>query len=59
MKQFATTPQILKNAHFSQNKKHFSQEEKEKQRTESHKSRVEREFCLRNLENREEKENNF
>ena len=34
----------------------FSQEEKEKQRTESHKSRVERDFCLNNLENREEKE---
>ena len=30
-------------------------EEKEKQRTESHKSRVERDFCLNNLENREEK----
>ena len=37
--------------------KHFSQEEKEKQRRESHKSRVEREFCLHNLENQEEKEN--
>ena len=35
--------------------KHFSQEEKEKQRTESHKSRVERDFCLHNLENQEEK----
>ena len=40
----------------SKNMKHFSQEEKEKQRTESHKSRVERDFCLHNLENREEKE---
>ena len=37
--------------------RHFSQEEKEKQRTESHKSRVEREFCLHNLENQEEKKN--
>ena len=34
---------------------HFSQEEKEKQWTESHKSRVESDFCLKNLENREEK----
>ena len=41
----------------AKNMKHFSQEEKEKQRTESHKSRVERDFCLHNLENREEKEN--
>ena len=39
--------------------KHFSQEEKEKQRTESQESRVERDFCLHNLENREEKENWF
>ena len=41
----------------SKNMKHFSQEEKEKQRTESHESRVERDFCLHNLENREEKDN--